>query len=164
MKIDFRDIDPIKLSEKTKNDLKNRFALVFSGQRRLARNVLREETNRLIRNDPAALSAANRIRQLCALMKFELERNNISGFARFVTEQFELVKLLDDGASNACIEYIFEVCDDLTDGKSICGAGGGGFLQIILKEGVTKDELKDRLNKTFSDSGGVQVWESELII
>lgn len=30
----------------------------------------------------------------------------------------------------------------VTDGKMICGAGGGGYLQVILRTGVTKDELQ----------------------
>jgi fucokinase len=45
----------------------------------------------------------------------------------------------------------------------ICGAGGGGFLQVILKKGVTKQALIDRLDSVFSGSG-VEVWDSEFYI
>ena len=141
--------------------LDDRFALIYSGQRRLARNVLREELNRCIENDPATMSAMDRIRSLCVLMKFELERGDITRFAGYVTEQFELVKTIDKCASNTYIEYIFEMCDDLIDGKAICGAGGGGFLQVILKEGVTKEMLKKRLDDVFTDCG-VLLWECRL--
>ena len=44
----------------------------------------------------------------------------------------------------------------------VCGAGGGGFLQVILKKGVTKDELKKRIGDNFLDCG-VEVWDSEFI-
>lgn len=54
------------------------------------------------------------------------------------------------------------VCEDLIDGRFICGAGGGGFLQVILKKGITKEMLRERLVGIFQDSG-VDVWESELI-
>ena len=95
-------------------------------------------------------------------MRYELENGNITGFGHLLTEQFNLVKRLDKGASNTCIEYIFDVCDDLIDGKAICGAGGGGFLQVILKKGVTKEQLEKRINSEFSDCG-VKVWDCEIL-
>jgi len=156
------NVETVILNPCVAKELNERFALIFSGQRRLARNVLREELNRCIENETSALNALDRIRNICVLMKFELERGNIGRFARYVTEQFELVKLIDKGASNTYIEYIFEVCDDLIDGKAICGAGGGGFLQVILKKGVTKAMLQKRLETVFKDCG-VKLWDCELI-
>lgn len=155
-------IDVLDLDEEVKKELQERFALIFSGQRRLARNVLRQEMNQCIRNNQEALGIVGKIRKLCTLMRFELERGNITGFGTCVTEQFELVKKLDEGASNTCIEYIFDCCDDLIDGKSICGAGGGGFLQVILKKGVSRRMLEERISQTFQDCG-VEVWDSALL-
>lgn len=156
------DVEYVNLPESTMKELKDRFILIFSGQRRLARNVLREELNQCIRNDEKSMVALERIRELCVIMKYQLERGNVTEFARCITEQFTLIKILDKGASNTCIEYIFDVCDDLIVGKSICGAGGGGFLQVILKEGITKDQLKKRINDEFLGCG-VEVWDCELI-
>jgi fucokinase len=156
-------VEQLDLTDEVKQELNERFALVFSGQRRLARNVLREELNRIIENDPTAMGALDKIRKICLIMKFELERGNVTGFAKLITEQFELVKTIDEGASNTYIEYIFESCADLIDGKSICGAGGGGFLQLILKKGVGFKQLKERMEQTFGDSG-VKVWEGDLIL
>jgi len=156
------EIEPVCMSEETAKELQERFVLVFSGQRRLARNVLREELNQCIRNDKRVMQAMERIRNICVLMKFEMERGNITAFANYMTEQFELVKTIDKGASNTCIEYIFDACEDLIDGKSICGAGGGGFLQVVLKKGVTKKQLKQRIQSVFMDCG-VEVWDTTLI-
>jgi fucokinase len=44
----------------------------------------------------------------------------------------------------------------------ICGAGGGGFLQVVLKRGVSKADLKNRLYEVFKDSG-VDTWDCEII-
>lgn len=156
------EVETLELGEDVKQGLNERFALIFSGQRRLARNVLREEMNQCIRNDRAALESVKKIQELCAIMRFYLQRGEITEFAHCISSQFELVKNLDKGATNTCIEYIFDVCDDLIDGKSICGAGGGGFLQVILKEGVTKDDLKKRISEAFTDCG-VEVWDCELL-
>lgn len=69
---------------------------------------------------------------------------------------------LDEGTSNTCIDQIFLACEDLIDAHFICGAGGGGFLQVILKRGITKEALRKRLHSVFQDSG-VDVWESEFV-
>ena len=155
-------VDVLDIPEETMKELNERFAFIFSGQRRLARNVLREEMNQSIRNNKAALEAVRKIQEYCAVMRYYILKGDITSFAKYITAQFELVKILDKGASNTCIEYIFDVCDDLIDGKAICGAGGGGFLQVILKKGVTKDDLKKRIQENFLDCG-VEVWDSEFI-
>lgn len=156
------NVDVLDVPEETIKELNERFAFIFSGQRRLARNVLREEMNQTIRNNPSSLDAIRKIQEYCAIMRYYLLKGDITSFAKYITAQFEMVKVLDKGASNTCIEYIFDVCDDLIDGKSICGAGGGGFLQVILKKGVTKEDLKKRIQENFLDCG-VEVWESQFI-
>lgn len=59
---------------------------------------------------------------------------------------------LDAGSSNTLIEQIFSSIEELIDGKLVCGAGGGGFLQVILKKGVTRQQVEERLNEVFMDS------------
>ena len=156
------DVDVLNIPDETMAELNERFALIFSGQRRLARNVLREEMNQTIRNNKDALESIKKIREYCAVMRYHILQGDITSFAKYITAQFELVKTLDKGASNTCIEYIFDVCGDLIDGRSVCGAGGGGFLQVILKKGVTKDDLRERIRENFRDCG-VEVWDSEFI-
>lgn len=69
---------------------------------------------------------------------------------------------MDDGSTNTCIDQIFASCEDLIDGKFISGAGGGGFLQVILKKDATKEMLRKRLLEVFQDSG-VDVWNAEFV-
>ena len=83
-------------------------------------------------------------------------------FAELLNQHWELSKQLDSGSTNTCIDQIFMVCEDLIDGQFIAGAGGGGFLQVILKKGVTREQLRQRLKGVFQDSG-VDVWECELV-
>lgn len=154
-------VEHLKLEKNIQKELDERFVLIFSGQRRLARNVLREELNQCIRCDEKALKTIDLIQDYCSIMRQKLLKGDVTSFAKYISKQFELVKSLDKGASNACIEYIFDVCEDLIDGKSICGAGGGGFLMVILKKGVKKNELKQRLDQVFVDCG-VEVWDSSL--
>ena len=155
-------VEPVVLKEETLKELQERFALIYTGQRRLARNLLRDVVGGYIGNRKESLDALHRMKRVAVLMQFELEQGNIDAFADLLNQHWELSIQLDKGSTNTCIQQIFMACEDLIDGKFISGAGGGGFLQVILKKGVTKADLRERLYAIFQDSG-VDVWECELL-
>lgn len=152
----------LKLDETVMDALNNRFALIYTGQRRLARNLLRDVVGRYIGNEPDTVFALNEIQRKAALMRFELERGNVDAFANLLSEHWELSKMIDAGSTNTLIDQILDAVDDLLDGKMVCGAGGGGFLQVILKKNVTKAQLQKRLKEVFSDTE-INVWDCRLV-
>jgi fucokinase len=147
------------MSEQALKELDDRFALIYTGQRRLARNLLRDVVVKYIGGNETSTEVLYKIQQVAVLMKFELEKGNVDGFARLMSEHWELSKKLDGGSTNTAIDQIFVTIEDLIDGKMICGAGGGGFLQILLKKGVTVADLQKRIDEVFEDSG-VRVYET----
>ena len=152
----------VQVPEEALAELNERFALIYTGQRRLARNLLRDVVGRYVGNEPETLYALNEIQRVAALMRFELERGHVDDFAKLLDYHWDLVKMIDRGSSNILIDQIFGSIDDLTDGKLVCGAGGGGFLQVILKKGVTKEQVRQRLRDVFQDND-VDVWDCTLI-
>ncbi|MCD7813185.1 MAG: bifunctional fucokinase/L-fucose-1-P-guanylyltransferase [Lachnospiraceae bacterium] len=152
----------LAISDETIAELNDRFALIYTGQRRLARNLLRDVVGRYVCNDETSVKAHDAIQRLAVLMRYELEKGNVDGFAGLLTQHWHESQQIDAGSTNTCIDQIFTVIDDLVDGKMICGAGGGGFLQVVLKKGVTKDDLRARLSEVFQDSG-VDVWECAFV-
>lgn len=155
-------VEHLEIPEEVREELKGRFCLIYTGQRRLARNLLRDVVGRYIGNEADAVYALNEIQRTAALMRFELERGNVTGFAKLMSEHWELSKLLDRGSSNTLIDQIFDSIEEFVDGKMICGAGGGGFLQVVLKSGVKKEQMERRLRLVFQDSE-IRVWDCELI-
>ncbi len=153
---------PVNVDAATVRELNRRFAIIYTGQRRLARNLLRDVVGSYVCNDPDVLQAHYNIQRLAVLMRFELEKGNVDGFAQLLTEHWQESQRIDAGSTNTCIDQIFATIDDLIAGKMICGAGGGGFLQVILKKGVTREALSLRLRTVFQDSG-VAVYPCELL-
>lgn len=143
-------------------ELQERFALIYTGQRRLARNLLREVVGNYIGGRTESVQALSDMKPVVAKMRKALEKGDIDELAELFNEHWELSKQLDMGATNTCIDQIFLACEDLIDGRFIAGAGGGGFLQVILKKGITKEQLSRRLHEVFQDNG-VDVWDSEFI-
>lgn len=155
-------VDHVTLDPQTMQELNERFALIYTGQRRLARNLLRDIVGRYIGNEPDTVNALNEIQRTAALMRFELERDHVDDFARLLSEHWNLSRQIDAGSTNTLIDQIFDSVDDLLDGKMVCGAGGGGFLQVILKKGITKDQLQARLASIFQDTD-IGVWDCRLV-
>ena len=155
-------VEHVELEESVKKELNERFVLIYTGQRRLARNLLRDVVGRYVGNEPDSLYALNEIQKVAVLMRFELERGNIDEFAKLLDRHWELSKMIDAGSTNTVIDQIFASIHDFTAGRLICGAGGGGFLQVILKKGVTKEEVHARLKEVFADND-IDVWDCNLV-
>jgi fucokinase len=153
---------PLELSEHTRAALDRRFALIYTGQRRLARNLLREVVGRYLGREPEALETLDQIQELAVLMAFQLERGNLDAFGQLLNRHWALSQALDPGCANTLIHQIFASVADLIQGQMICGAGGGGFLQVLLKENVTQVRLEARLRQIFHDNP-VAVWPCRIL-
>ena len=150
----------VNVSNETIKDLNKRYAIIYTGQRRLARNLLREVVGKYIGSNKEATWVLAEIQKVAILMKSALENGNLTIFSELMNTHWELSKKLDSGSTNTCIDQIFISIEDLIDGKMICGAGGGGFLQVVMKRGITREDLKERLDSVFAGSG-VEVWDCE---
>ena len=82
----------------------------------------------------------------------EVVRLDTEYIRKLLDYHWELSKKIDAGSSNTLIEQIFSSIEELVDGKLVCGAGGGGFLQVILKKDVTRQMVEERLKEVFMDS------------
>lgn len=58
----------IELSPQTKKELDERFVLIYTGQRRLARNLLRDVVGRYVGNEPDSLFALEEIQKTAVLI------------------------------------------------------------------------------------------------
>lgn len=150
-------VEPVSISEQTKKELNDRLILIYTGQRRLARNLLRDVVGRYIGNEDGFDYAIEEIQNVAKQMREALENGNVDAFAQLLEYHWSLSQKIDKGSSNTLIEYIFTSIEDYIDGRFVCGAGGGGFLQAILKKGVSKEMVHERLKSVFQDSS-VDVW------
>ena len=116
---------------------------------------------RYIGNEKDTLYALKTIQDVALKMRDSLLNDDIDEFAFLLSEHWTLSKMIDEGSTNPLIDEIFANIDDLIDGKMVCGAGGGGFLQVVLKKDVTKEQLHRRLSEVFPDSD-IDVWNCEI--
>lgn len=155
------EVTTLTLSDKIRKEFDKRLVLVYTGQRRLAKGILREIMGEYILSHPEKVKILNEIQKLAIMMKYELEKGHMNQFCELLNAHFEMLTKLDKGSTNNYIDAIINVCRPYTAGIMICGAGGGGFLQLILKDGECKKELVTVLDQVFGDNH-VEVWDAEI--
>lgn len=158
---DFK-IENIEISSEMEKLFNEKFILIYTGQRRLAKNLLRNIMNSYIMSDELVVKTIYKIKKVSKQMTKALKKSDKEEFINLLNKHWELSKNLDKGCTNSCIDQILKVCDDLIAAKMICGAGGGGFLQVILKDNITKCEMENRINEVFQDSG-IKVYDVTLV-
>ena len=152
------------LNKESKNikELNDKMVLIYAGQRRIAKNLLRKIMNKFILNDSKTLKILNEIQHIALLMKFELEKGTLEGFNKLLNRHFELIKELDDGVTNLSIDHLINTLREFVVAFFIAGAGGGGFVIAILKDIDKKEQLKQKINNVYKDIG-IEVFDTDII-
>ncbi len=121
--------------------LSRRLLLYYTGQKRLAKNILQNVVGRYLAREPALLAIIDRLKQGAMEAKLALEANDIAAFADRVAEYWELKKAVDPSSTNAEIEAILQRVQPYTSAYSLCGAGGGGFMLLIARDEMTAGQI-----------------------
>eukprot|EP00249_Psilotum_nudum_P015672 c25460_g1_i1 orf=161-3376(+) len=126
-------VDPIIISSQLKKELEERMLVVFTGQVRLAHQVLQNVVRRYVQHDSLLITTINRLVQLASIGRQSLTAGNLEKLGRIMSEAWMLHQELDPYCSNTFVDKIFRDVADLTDGYKLVGAGGGGFALLMAK-------------------------------
>ena len=154
------NIKKINLNKENIEELEKRFLLINTGERRLSRTLLKQVVGRYIGNIEENVKNLNESKNIVNKMIEALEKGSIDDFALLLNEQWNCSLKIIPETTNNLINGIFKQLDEYIDGKMICGPGGGGFLQVILKKGITRDIIKEKLKEMFGDSE-ICIYESK---
>ena len=126
--------------------LKDRGVLFFTGQKRMARNVLKGVLN-FYRRNPEGIADAivKALKSDAATCYNALAKKNYSAFAAGVNAYWLNKKALDPGSTNPEVESIIARIAPWTDAVTLCGAGGGGFLFAIARSRAARVKMESVL-------------------
>ncbi|MEC9117935.1 MAG: GHMP kinase [Candidatus Thermoplasmatota archaeon] len=135
-------IDPLILSDNTKQRIENEFSLVYTGLTRSANSVLSKQKE----------LTADRMEELSILrlqafqVRSALEGGRLEEVGRLLEESWQIKRNLVDGITGELLDSLHEqLIDAGATGAKLLGAGGGGF---FLVHGDT--EIKTRLENSLS--------------
>jgi fucokinase len=149
--------EPLELADETRADLDRRLLLVYTGQQRLAKNLLRAVMARWMARDPEMVWILSEIARLAVEMRGALLGGDLDRFGELLGEHWTLNKRMDPGCTNPFIDRLFEVMGPYINGGKLAGAGGGGFAIVIARDEGIAQALSSTLGKVYARTQ-VGVW------
>lgn len=136
-------VKQIELSEIFNRFFSEKIVLVPTGQRHFGRFIVGDVADRYLEKNKEALSAYEKIKELNSFVCESFREDNFDLFRKCINEHFGLLKKISPKVANDKIEKLTEdLLGSVADAVSICGAGGGGYLLVVMKENVTIEDVQ----------------------
>ena len=143
-------IEKINLSDEFEKFVSEKIILVPTGQRHFGRFIVNDVAGRYFDKNEEALSAYSEIKELNREITDCIEKNNFSGFSKCLNRHFSLLKKISPTVSDEKIDTLTSyLLEEKADAVSICGAGGGGYLIAVLKDGETAESVNSFMENKF---------------
>ncbi|CAK7348679.1 unnamed protein product [Dovyalis caffra] len=126
-------------------ELQQRLLVVFTGQVRLAHQVLQKVVTRYLQRDNLLVSSIKRLTELAKIGREALMNCEIDELGEIMLEAWRLHQELDPCCSNEFVDQLFAFADPYCCGYKLVGAGGGGFALLLAKNAESGNELKHKL-------------------
>lgn len=138
---------PLLASPQLISELEQRLLVVFTGQVRLAHQVLHKVVTRYLQRDNLLISSIKRLTELAKSGREALMNCEVDEVGDIMSEAWRLHQELDPYCSNEFVDKLFEFSQPYSSGFKLVGAGGGGFSLILAKDAEKAKELRQRLEE-----------------
>jgi galactokinase/mevalonate kinase-like predicted kinase len=122
-----------------------RVLLYYTGITRVAHDILGEIVRGIFLNSAAHMSIIREIGHNAAFTADAIQRSDWPGLCEAVARSWSLNQRLDRGTNPAEVQAILDRIGDACQACKLLGAGGGGYLLILARDGEAGQQIKDRL-------------------
>ncbi|CAA0827194.1 Bifunctional fucokinase/fucose pyrophosphorylase, partial [Striga hermonthica] len=152
-------VNPLLASSQLVEELQQRLILVFTGQVRLAHQVLQKVVTRYLQRDNLLVSSIRRLVELAKIGREALMNIDIDELGYVMLEAWRLHQELDPYCSNEFVDRLFALSDPYCNGYKLVGAGGGGFALMLAKSGESAEKLKHLITENVDFDVQIYDWE-----
>lgn len=149
---------PLLASPRLVSELQERLLVVFTGQVRLAHQVLQKVVTRYLQRDNLLISSIKRLAELAKSGREALMNFNIDELGDIMMETWRLHQELDPHCSNEFVDRLFAFADRYCCGYKLVGAGGGGFALLLAKKTQSARQLRRELEENHEFDVKVYNW------
>lgn len=142
-------VDYIDLPESFQKMFSERLVLLPSGQRHFGRFIVNDVVNRYLSGNEDSLKGHESIRKLNDELLRSIKTEDEEAFYNVINEHRRLLKMISPKVTNSVLDDIIDTCMQVAYAVSPCGAGGGGYLLVVLKENVTLQQFADFVAQSF---------------
>ncbi|KAF2313313.1 hypothetical protein GH714_010293 [Hevea brasiliensis] len=149
---------PLLASSQLISELHQRLLVVFTGQVRLAHQVLQKVVTRYLQRDNLLVSSVKRLAELAKIGREALMNCEVDELGEIMLEAWRLHQELDPYCSNELVDRLFAFADPYCCGYKLVGAGGGGFALLLAKDANAGKELRHKLEECSNFDVKVYKW------
>jgi fucokinase len=137
------------------DELESRLVVFFSGQQRLAKDILRRVIGRWIGREPEAVRLLRDARAGAAALRSALLAGRLNSGAKHIDRYWEIKKSLYAGSTTPHIDLMLMELRPHYQAAGLSGAGGGGFGYFLCKSPAQARLLTAKLTDRFSRPGAL---------
>ena len=146
-------VQPVAWSESRRAEFSERLVLYNTGIQRVAKDLLRQVVARYLARETATVQVLHSIKTLAVEMSYAMGEGDWKHLGELLDRHWQLNQVLDPHTANAPINAILERARPWIYGAKLAGAGGGGFLMLLARDGEAAAELRTALAEAPSARG-----------
>jgi D-glycero-alpha-D-manno-heptose-7-phosphate kinase len=126
-------INPLRVQDWIRSELEASLVLCFTGTSRESALIIQEQTRGIERADHGIIQSLHRMKAYAGQMKEDLLKGRIDRMAETLNEGWREKRRTAGSVSNEHIDRLYAIAVQAgAMGGKISGAGGGGFLMLIV--------------------------------
>jgi D-glycero-alpha-D-manno-heptose-7-phosphate kinase len=126
------DVQPVKCSARTIQELSRRLMFFYVGQERPAASILTEQARNMADKDK--FRKVQQMVELANELRAALEKDNLDSFGEMLDRGWQLKRGLASGITNDVVESNYRLAREAgAAGGKLLGAGAGGFLLLSCR-------------------------------
>ncbi|MEI8195332.1 MAG: L-fucokinase [Phycisphaerae bacterium] len=145
----------IPLNKAQLKGLEDRLVVYFTGQQRLARNILREVMGRYLSREPGTMLLFHELTQAARALEQCLRNSDWMGCATEINRYWRIKRDLFAGSSTSAIDAMFLELRPYYLGAGLAGAGGGGFAYFLCADADQAHRLRTELHRISTRPGSL---------
>ncbi len=145
----------IPLSPTQIKSLEDRLVVYFTGQQRLARNILREVMGRYLSREPGTMVLFNELTHSAHACESALKKSDWLSLGMEINRYWRTKKELFPGSTTPAVDALFLELRPFYLGGGLAGAGGGGFAYFLCADSSQAHRLRTELARLSTRPGSL---------
>ncbi|KAF9961636.1 hypothetical protein BGZ72_002727 [Mortierella alpina] len=143
---------PLELPSEFIQHFNSRMLLIYTGQTRLAKNLLQAVLMNWTGQHPEVVDTIHRLVSDATLSEDALKKGDISAVGAVLSRYFTDKRFLSDTTLDhpPVVGKLLTHLEPYIEGASLAGAGGGGFLTALLKHGFDREDVISTVKTAMS--------------
>lgn len=140
-------VERLAIPQRAAKELAARSLLYFTGERRMAKNILENVVWSWLVRDPAAVDSVGRLRANAERMRSALQSGDLGAVVAELDEYRDCKRQIDPGSCPAWLDALAARWKRELSSWCFAGAGGGGFMLLVARNPAAARSIEAGLER-----------------